>query len=142
MLNGPGFEQTEKVEKQLFTDIVSLSTALREADMALYSVSLGMPGLGTFLYGDYLKGIKTPEKALPIDLSLKVLAVQTGGQAMVPDNDLAGQIAACAQDASAFYRISFNPPPADKPNEYHDLKVEVDKPGLAARTNTGYYNQP
>jgi len=73
---------------------------------------------------------------------LKVLAIQTGGRALPPDNDLAGQISACVQDAGAFYTVSFNPPLADKPNEYHDLKVEVDKPGLTAHTDTGYYNQP
>jgi hypothetical protein len=49
---------------------------------------------------------------------------------------------ACAQDAKGFYTISFDPPKADHANEYHDLKVEIGKPGLTARTNTGYYNQP
>ena len=27
-------------------------------------------------------------------------------------------------------------------DEYHDLKVVVDKPGLTARTSSGNYNQP
>jgi hypothetical protein len=38
--------------------------------------------------------------------------------------------------------LSFDPPRADRANEYHDLKVQVGKPGLVARTSTGYYNQP
>jgi len=79
---------------------------------------------------------------VPSDLNLKVIATQTGGLVIPPDNDLASQIAKCAQDASAFYTLSFDPPPADKANEYHDLKVEIDQPGLTARTSTGYYNQP
>ena len=40
-----------------------------------------------------------------------------------------------------FYSVSFDPPPADGPNEYHKLEVRIDKPGLSARTNTGYYDQ-
>jgi hypothetical protein len=97
--------------------------------------------MGTFLYQDYVKGEKTAEKADSGNLSLKVLAVQSGGLAVAPDNDLAAQIGRCVQDATAFYTLSFDPPRADRANEYHDLKVQISKPGLSARTNTGYYNQ-
>ena len=38
--------------------------------------------------------------------------------------------------------MSFDPRHAAKPDEYHDLKVQIGTPGLSARTNTGYYNQP
>jgi hypothetical protein len=41
-----------------------------------------------------------------------------------------------------FYTISFDPPTAAHPDEYHDLKVQIGAPGLSARTNTGYYDQP
>ena len=142
MLERVGTQTTSQGEQQLFNAIVNLSTTLREAHMAIYSVTLGQPQLGTYLYQDYLKGIQTAQKASPGNLSLKVLAVQSGGQVIAPDNDIAAQIDRCVQDAGADYTISFDPPPADKANEYHDLKVEVDKPALTARTNTGYYNQP
>jgi hypothetical protein len=33
-----------------------------EARISVYSVSLGQPNLGTFLYQDFLKGVKTPAK--------------------------------------------------------------------------------
>jgi VWFA-related protein len=131
-----------KQQKIVFNGIVDLSTMLREARMSIYSVSMGDPGLGTYLYQDYLKGVKAPEKANLPNLSLKVLATQSGGRVVGPDNDIAAQMDACAQDAKAFYTISFDPPKADHADEYHDLKVEIGKPGLAARTNTGYYNQP
>jgi hypothetical protein len=45
-------------------------------------------------------------------------------------------------EANAYYRISFDPPHAAHPDEYHDLKVVVDQPGLTARTRTGYYAEP
>ena len=44
--------------------------------------------------------------------------------------------------AGAFYRLSFDPPQAQHADEYHDLKVQVNQPGLTARTNAAYYNQP
>jgi len=142
LLDLPGMQITDKGQLGMFNEIVELSTTLRQADMTLYSVSLGMPGIGTYLYKDFVKGVKTAEKAKPTNLGLKVIATQTGGLVLPPDNDLASQIANCVQDATAFYRLSFDPPPADKANEYHDLKVEIDKPGLTARTRNGYYNQP
>jgi VWFA-related protein len=141
-LDQQGLQIGEKAEQGMFKEIVTLSASLREADMTLYSVSLGMPGLGTYLYKDFVKGVKTADKAKPTNLSLKVIATQTGGLALPPDNDLASQIAICVQDATAFYKLSFDPPKADNANEYHDLKVEIDTPGLTARTRTGYYNQP
>jgi VWFA-related protein len=141
-LDRPSIEVSNKEQQQLFQEIVYLSTALREGHMSLYSVSLGDPHLGTFIYQDYLKGVKTAEKANPTNLTLKVFAIETGGRVAGPDNDIAAQIGKCVQDAGAFYTISFDPPKADRANEYHDLKVQVDQPGLTARTSTGYYNQP
>jgi VWFA-related protein len=142
LLDRASTQISSKQEQIIFNGIVGLSTLLREARISLYSVSMGTPGLGTYLYQDYLKGVKTQEKVNLPNLSLKVLATQSGGRVMGPDNDITAQMDACAQDAKAFYTISFDPPKADRANEYHDLKVEIGKPGLTARTNTGYYNQP
>ena len=141
MLDSSRFQSSSsKGQEQLFNSIVELSTSLREANIALYSISMGQAGSGTFLYEDFLKGVKSAQKASPSNLGLKVLAVQSGGRVLPPSNDLASEIDSCIQDANAFYTISFDPPRADKRNEYHDLKVVVDKPGLKALTNTGYYN--
>jgi hypothetical protein len=41
-----------------------------------------------------------------------------------------------------YYTLSFDPPMTEHADDYHDLKVMVDRPKLTARTNTGYYNQP
>jgi len=142
MLDGPGVETSDKNQRELFDTIVQLSDKLRQARISVYGVALGMPGIGSFLYQQYLKGVKKASKAISPNLGLRVLAVQSGGRAIVPDNDLAGQIGRCVQDATAFYTLSFDPPHVDHANEYHDLKIEFDKPGLTALTNTGYYDQP
>jgi VWFA-related protein len=142
MLEGPRINTSSNGQQQLFDVIAGLSTRLREARIALYSIAAGMPGRGTFLYKDFLKGVTSTENASPPNLALRVLAVQSGGRVLGPDNDLAAQIGSCVQDASAYYSLSFDPPHADRANEYHDLKVIAGQPGLSARTNTGYYNQP
>ena len=142
MLNRVNADTSRQGQQQLFDRIVVLSTAMREARLAVYSISLGQANMDTFVYQGYLKGVKTPDKANPQTLGLKVLAVQSGGRVVGPDNNIAPQIVNCIRDAGTFYTLSFDPPRADRANEYHDLKVKVEKPGLTARTSAGYYNQP
>jgi VWFA-related protein len=142
MLLGLHYDTTTKGQRQLFDSIIALSTALRQAHIALYSIAQGMPDPGAFLYRDYLQGVKTPQKADAPNLSLKVLALHSGGRVLGPDNDLKAQIDSCFQDAGAYYTLSFDPPRTETPDQYHDLKVTVGKPGFTARTSSGYYNEP
>lgn len=134
---------SEKDQRRYFDGIVELSTRLREARVALYSVS-PMTDVTQYnnTYRDYLKGVKSANEADTANLALKVLAIESGGAVMGPDNDVVAQINRCVADANTFYRISFNPAPAEHVDEYHNLKVVIDKPGVTARTNTGYYNEP
>jgi VWFA-related protein len=128
---------------EMFNSIVTFSTALREAGIELCAmVQFDSRGVASYRFKDFLKGAKSVDQANPGDLDVKVLAIQSGGRVLDPSNDLTKQIEACAADAGPFYTISFDAPRAGHPNEYHDLKVLVDKPNLTARTNTGYYDQP
>jgi hypothetical protein len=127
-------------EREIFKDIIDLSTLLRETHTTLYSVFLG--DFDSRWYGAFLKGVTSPREATIEDIALPVVAIQSGGRAAGPSYDLAGQIESCIADARFFYTISFEPPRPDRANEYHDLKVRVGTKGLTARTNTGYYNQP
>jgi hypothetical protein len=55
---------------------------------------------------------------------------------------VAGEILACIADANASYILSFGSLAGNGPDEYHALDIKIDKPGLAARTRSGYYAQP
>jgi VWFA-related protein len=142
LLDSPNMQMTWKQQQGLFKNIVSLSTLLREGQIELCSVSQGMPDSFTYMYEGYTKGVKKASQAFLPDLNLKVLAVESGGQVLPPSNDLTAEIDKCMQDAGAYYTIGFDPAQADGPDQYHALKVKVDKPGLTARTDTGYYNEP
>lgn len=142
LLDSPNINLSGKAQQGVFGEIVQLSTLMRMAHIDIYSVSQGFSGPETFLYQSFLKPVKKVNQAGIPDLSLKVLAVQSGGLALPPTNDLAGAIRQCVQDASPFYTLSIAPSAADNPAQYHDLKVHIDKPGLTGRTNTGYYGQP
>ena len=148
----PGFSgfqwlRTQKDQDELFDYIAGVSTTLRKARMTLCSVESEGATLGRFsgrnsFYRNFLKGVAAVKQADYGDLFLQVLVTQTGGQVLFGSNDIASMIDRCAADADAYYVLSFNAPPASHPNEYHGIEVQIGKPGLKARTRTGYYAQP
>jgi VWFA-related protein len=142
MLDTPGINFSDKGQKQFFESVVELNTMLREGQIELSSVAQGMPNGATFLYEAYLKGVKKSTQALPPNLALKVIAVQSGGRAIPPSNDVAAAIGTVVQDAGTYYEITFEPPKPDGPNDYHELKLKVNQAGLTAHTTAGYYGQP
>ena len=123
-----------------FYTICWFSTLLRESRIALYSISVGEtePSLS---YLSYLQGVELVKKASFMNLNRKVLAVQSGGRVLDQSYDLVSEMERCVREARVFYTLSFDPSPADHPEEYHELKVQINKPGLTTRTNTGYYDQ-
>lgn len=127
--------------QQLFYNIVWFSTAFRDSRIALYSIYAAYTVNPPFPYRKYLQGAPSIKSANFMDLSVPVLAIQSGGLALDPGN-LAQQLESCIADAASFYTLSFNPLPAVQPDEYHELSIRLRKAGLSARANTGYYDQP
>lgn len=146
MLSGPHIELTAKQEKQIFAEVVDMSTALREARITLYSVDplgAGVSILGNdFYYEGFVKGVTKSNGVMPGDLSLQVIATQTGGLVLHSSNDISSLLQRAMADTSAYYEISFKPPPAERADEYHHLEVKMADPGLTARTRQGYYSRP
>jgi VWFA-related protein len=145
LLGGPGVEMSTKNRDFVFNTIVSLSGALREARITVYSLdAMGVSDAGrprTFFYESFLKGVTSANKVQDGNLGLQVLAVQSGGRVLTSTNDIANSIASCLVDAKAYYTLSFDSPPADHPDEYHGLQIKIGKTGLTARSRTGYYAQ-
>jgi len=143
LLANPLDTLTERTRQQIYSNVVTLSSHLREAGITLYNVNpLGAGDTrGVFTYEEYLKGVNKPNQVQFGNLGLQVLAQQSGGLVLLSSNDIAGEIAKCISDAKAYYVISFAGAPPDEKNNYHALGVKIDKPGLAARTRTGYYAQ-
>jgi VWFA-related protein len=126
-----------------FEWITEFSTRIREARISLCGVTFWLKPDRRFPYEKYLTGVHSALESSYANLALEVLAIESGGRVLAkPDNDLARLIGQCVEDASAFYSISFEPAHTDQPDEYHELTVQVSKPGLVTRTNAGYYDQP
>jgi VWFA-related protein len=155
LLANAGSEMYSKGKEQLFSTLVLVSTALRQARITLYSIDpegatgggFGRPqtkdeAFGRFSYESYLKGVPSAKEMMPPNLSLQVLVTRSGGRVLTTGNDIISQIDDCTSDTKAFYVLSFEGIPTERPNEYHALELKVDKPGLAVHTTAGYYAQP
>jgi VWFA-related protein len=146
LLNAAETVQTTKQQEEIFNYLVAFSDRLRKAGITLYAVDpLGAEdaaGLRTSEYKLFLKPVKKAGQAQFGNLALQVLASQSGGRVFNSNNDVMGEIEACVADSNSFYVLSFDGLPGDGPNEYHALDIRIDKPGLTARTRTGYYAQP
>jgi len=144
LLSGAEVELSGKQQQQIFGDAVGFSTQLREAGITLYAVNTWgvTESLGReFYYQDFLKGVSKPQDAQLGNLGLQVLAVQSGGLAL-NSNGVTEMLQRCEADADDYYRVTFEPAPSERPNEYHPLEIHVAKPGLTVRTSQGYYSQP
>jgi VWFA-related protein len=146
LLTGPELELSDKDDKWLFNSIVDNSSGLRQARVTLYSVDpLGLADAATpqiAYYREFLKGVYSPSHAVPANLSLQVLAEQSGGRVLNSSNDLLREAMNCEADAKAFYVLTFDARRADRRDEYHSLELKVDKSGIKVRTRAGYYAQP
>jgi VWFA-related protein len=144
LLSGPGFNLTSKQEQGIFEEITSLTTQLRQSQTTIYSVNpLGANESVSeaSYYEEFLKGVTKPQEASFGNLGVQVIATETGGL-VLSSNDIAGLLARCVADTGAYYKMSFEPPPAEPRDVYHHLEVTLAKPGLIARTTTGYYAEP
>jgi VWFA-related protein len=140
MLPGSGIEETEKQRQWTFGYIVGLSNGLRAAQITLYSVDpFALGRTDPFYYQAFIKGVANANKAEYPSLGLQVLVTHTGGIAETDGTDILGGLNNAIRDADACYTLTFEAPPADRLNEYHDLQLKVDKPGVTVRTTSGYY---
>jgi VWFA-related protein len=146
---GPGWRFDNAAGIGVFDFLTELLTRLREARIELwkatewpYFSANGQPAPGNdVIFPEDLKDL-TPEKVSLINLALYVVATQTGGGVLSTPSDLGASIGKRVEQASKFYSLTFDPPPTNKVDEYHDLKVEISEPNLTVHTTIGYFDQP
>jgi VWFA-related protein len=147
LLTNPTFRaDTSSMKRRFFDYLVDLSLNLQQAQVTMDAVvSPDILRSAGLLLDDYHKasliGVPTTDQASPANMSLPILAWQSGGQ-ILDSKDLAGEIAASIADAESYYVLSFDAAPVAGAVEYHPLEVKVSKPGLTVRTNAAYFVQP
>jgi VWFA-related protein len=71
--------------------------------------------------------------------TLRSLADNTDGRAIVNRNDLAAGMKQIIRDASAYYLVGYNSTLAPTDGKFHSIKVRVKRPGVQVRHRQGYW---
>ncbi|MFZ0744240.1 MAG: hypothetical protein WAM85_07525 [Terracidiphilus sp.] len=73
---------------------------------------------------------------------MPVTAARSGGGSLDTRHNLAALIGERVKQESSYFSLTFDPQRTYVVDEYHHLKVEIDKPGLTSHVFEDYYNQP
>ena len=71
--------------------------------------------------------------------TLRVLADETDGRAIVNRNDLARAMKQIVADSSAYYLLGYNSTQAPQDGKFHEIKVRVKRSGTDVRARKGYW---
>ena len=83
---------------------------------------------------------RTDQRALRFTQdTLRVLAEETGGRAIVNQNDLRPGLQQMLNDASGYYLLGYNSIAAPTDGEFHEIEVRLKRPGLRVRAREGYW---
>jgi VWFA-related protein len=145
LLSGVRIQLDSKQRNQIFSNVVAFSRELQHSDVTLYSINPLGPDesvLRANYYQNFVRGINNSNQTDLADLSLQVLAVQSGGLALNSSSDVVGGLKTCLADLQSWYEITVPVVKAERPNEYHQIDIRTDRAGLITRTRDGYYAQP
>ncbi len=136
-------------DTQVVAEMKQLADQANRASVVLYS--LDAKGLQTLMpkAGDNLKDTADDQLAQQVmDASIQnldsqagmvFLAQETGGFAMLNNNDLDFGVRKVLEDSETYYLLGFDPEDEQFNGRYHSIKVRVKTPGLQVRTRGGFY---
>jgi VWFA-related protein len=71
--------------------------------------------------------------------TLRTLAIQTDGRAIVNRNDITMGMKQIVRDTSAYYLLGYNSTFTATDGKFHEIKVKVNRPGIQVRARKGYW---
>src|SRR5580765_3018333 len=121
------------------SDLREVYDTANRNNVSIYSVD--PRGLATFEF-DINEGIglQSDSKYLSSTMdSLRSLAENTDGRAIVNRNDIVAGMKQITRDSSAYYLIGYNSVQAPADGKFHEIKVKVKRPGVQVRARRGYW---
>ena len=121
------------------SDLRDIYDVANRNNVAIYAVDpRGLPGF-EFDINEGV-GLQTDGKYLQSTMdTLRLLAENTDGRAIVNRNDIAFGMKQITRDSSAYYLIGYNSVQAPTDGKFHEIKVRVKRPGVQVRSRKGYW---
>ena len=126
-------------EGDLYSRMREVFTAANRNNAAIYT--LDPRGLAVFEFGiDESVGPQQDRRSLQMTQdTLRTLADETDGRAIVNRNDLAPGLAQIVRDSSFYYLLGYNSTQAPTDGEFHEITVRLNRRGLDVRARKGYW---
>ncbi|MFN8058256.1 MAG: VWA domain-containing protein [Vicinamibacterales bacterium] len=121
------------------SDLRNVYSAANRANTAFYT--LDPRGLAVFEF-DINEGVGFRQDQTSLretQDTLRVLAEQTDGRAIVNRNDLATGLKQIVQDSSGYYLLGYNSTQAPSDGKFHEIRVRVKRPKVDVRARKGYW---
>jgi VWFA-related protein len=139
-------DSSQAQDRAEFFNTVDLNSEMRDVfeianrqNTSIYPVD--PRGLGAFEYDiNETVGQQTDRRALNSSLdTLRVLADNTDGRAILNRNDLAVGMRQIIRDSSAYYLLGYTSTQAPTDGKFHKIEVKVARRGLDVRARKGYW---
>lgn len=123
----------------LESDLRNLYDTANKNNVAIYAVD--PRGLSTGEFGiDQNISNSTSQAYLNSSLeTLRTLALNTDGRAIVNRNDLTVGMKQIVRDTSAYYLLGYNSSFTATDGKFHEIRVRVKRPGVQVRARKGYW---
>jgi VWFA-related protein len=113
--------------------------AANRSNTAIYAVDPRGLATGEFDISENVNMTRSGESLRQTQDTLRVLAEETDGRAIVNRNDLAKAMQQIVSDSSAYYLIGYSSTQAPQDGKFHEIKVRVKRPGAQVRARKGYW---
>jgi VWFA-related protein len=113
--------------------------AANRSNTAIYAVDPRGLATGEFDINENVGLTRSGDSLRQTQDTLRVLADETDGRAIVNRNDLAKAMKQIVTDSSAYYLIGYNSTQAPQDGKFHEIKVRVKRPGAQVRSRKGYW---
>jgi VWFA-related protein len=138
-----GAANTDRAEflnnTDLFSDLNDVFREVNRTNTSIYAVD--PRGLAPFEYDiNQGVGLQVDQKHLQAGLdTLRALADNTDGRAIINRNDLAKGMRQIMVDSSGYYLLGYNSSQAPTDGKFHKIDVEVTRRGVDVRARKGYW---
>ena len=123
----------------LYSDLRRVFSAANRNNTAIYS--LDPRGLAPFEF-DINEAVGLRQDAQMLQMTqdtLRTLADETDGRAIVNRNDLGPGLAQIVRDSSVYYLLGYNSTQAPTDGEFHEISVRLTRRDLDVRARRGYW---
>ncbi|HZP47221.1 MAG TPA: VWA domain-containing protein [Vicinamibacterales bacterium] len=122
------------------SDLRNVYDEANRQNVSIYAVDpRGLPGF-EFDIDENVGSARVDQQYLNSTMdTLRTLAENTDGRAIVNRNDIDVAMKQIMRDSSAYYLLGYNSSQAPSDGKFHEIKVRVKRPGVQIRARKGYW---